>query len=223
MRLSREIVSLLLIAASPIGVAETVTINFDTAPNGTAISNGTILNSVYASQGILFERNGSAFQCADGFIYANSDRPADFAISSPPNVVSQCPPPLPSDTTMNFHGQIRASFATSPTRVCIDVRPSAPTAAGFIRAYRQFPILLASSTSAPGITQAICVSASSINLVEFGGNPGFARFDNLSVTYGEPSSEPVPSLSLLSVVLLAFMVGVSGLSGFRSRFTTSRK
>ncbi len=120
-----------LFAASSV---QALTINFDTAPGGEAVANGTIVNTLYASQGVTFSRTTadpfSSCHDLDFFarnIYANADRPSDFTISSAPNVVSTCRPPSASDISEPTSGAVRADFASSASQVCINVRTDGGT------------------------------------------------------------------------------------------------
>ena len=184
--------------------AQVVTINFDTAPGGGAVASGTVVNALYASQGVTFSRTVTGAACNSGNIYANNDRPVDFTISSAPNVVSTCSPPTASDISEPNFGAIRADFVGTASHVCINVRPDGSTDTAVLRAYDAGASLLTSATSAAGVIQTLCVSAAGIRHVEFSGaGAGFERFDDLVVTFASASATPVPGLSPLALLALA--------------------
>lgn len=187
--------------------AQVVTINFDTAPGGGAVANGTVVNSLYASQGVIFSRTATGASCNDGNIYASNDRPADFTISSTPNVVSTCAPPVASDISEPNFGAVRADFSSAVSQVCINVRPDGGTDTAFLRAYDSGASLLTTATSAAGVIQTLCATAPGIRHVEFSGaGASFERFDDLAVTFSSVASTPVPALAPIAVLaLLALM------------------
>jgi hypothetical protein len=197
-------------------LSQTVTFNFDTAPGGGAVASGTIVNALYASQGLTLSRTAGGAVCNTGNIFANNDRPADFAISSSPNVVSQCAPPQASDVWETNFGAIRAGLASAASQACIDVRPDGVGDSAVLRAYDVSAVLLTSATSTPGAIQTLCVSASNIRRVEFSGaGDTFVRFDDLAITFVAAPPTPVAtSVPTLSPWLLAILAaGLAAIAG----------
>jgi len=205
-------------------LAQTVTFNFDTAPGGAPIASGTIVNNIYACQGLTLSRTATgALSNSAGNIFANNNRPADFTISSAPNVVSQCTPPIAADVSENNFGAIRADLASPASQACINVRPDGATDRAVLRAYDASAVLLISTTSAPGMIQTLCVSAANIRRVEFSGaGDTFAIFDDLAITFaGAPPpavvSTPVPALSPWFVLILAGALATAAAQMLRRR------
>jgi hypothetical protein len=196
-----------------------LTINFDTAPDGGAVASGTVVNTLYASQGVTFSRTATGLSCNDGLreIYANADRPADFTISSAPNVVSTCRPPRASDISESNFGAVRADFASPASQVCIDVRTDGGPNTAVLRAYDVSASLLTSATST-AIIEVLCVTAPDIRRVEFSGaGIGFARFDDLVITFAGTAAVPVPGPSPLALLALAAALLAAGVRRARQR------
>ncbi len=184
-RLSVVVVTAAAAAYAPAALAQAVLIDFDTDPSTNTIAPGTILNTVYASMGVTFSRVNAPGQ-SGWQIYANSNQPAGFG--SAPNVITLYNQGSASDMSENKKGLVRATFASPASSACIDVlpdNPGSPQHAGVLRAYDAGGALLAEATSPLGVTQTLCVSAFRIRRVEFSGHGDtWARFDNLSITYG---------------------------------------
>ena len=205
-------------AASPL------TINFDTDPVGNPVSNGTIVDSLYASQGVTFSATSTG-ACGSNppHIYANDDDPSGFTLSSPPNVVTTCTGSSASDIEESVEGAVRADFVQSASQVCIDVFPDDSGDRGFIRAYDASFTLLTTVFSTPGVMQNLCVSAAGIRTVIFAGDAGtnsFARFDNLVITFSSaPIVAPatIPTLGPTGTVLLLAGLALAGLWTVRRR------
>jgi len=176
-------------------------VDFDRTPAGLAIPPGAVVNNLYSAWGVTFEKSNLSTGCGFGAnVYANSDQPAGFG--SAPNVVSMCPPPRAADMSEAGVGTVHATFAQPYSRVCIDVRPDGASDLGVLRAYDAFDSLLASVTSAPGVTQQLCVEASGIRGVRFSGaGTQLARFDNL--VFGGASVAGVPSPPAPTTLALA--------------------
>lgn len=162
-----------------------VTINFDFAPDATPIASGTAVNTIYASQGVTFQRAGPGTLCGPD-IYANDDHPGGV-FGSLPNVVSICTEGTASDISANGFGRIQADFAAPANSACIEVKPVGEGHFARIEALDGSGASLGSNTSSPGVTQTLCISATGIRAVLFSGDgDNFARFDNLSVDFGAP-------------------------------------
>ncbi len=173
----------LLASAAPARAILVVTVNFDTAPDGSAIAAGTSLNSTYQAWGITLEKVGPGTSCGTSVrVYANADQPPGFG--SVPNVVSTCAPPVSSDISENLLGAVHAMFAQGANLVSIDVRPDGPSDVAVLRAYDGADNLINTVTSAPGVTGTLSIGTPGppIRGVRFSGNGSqFARFDNLKV------------------------------------------
>ena len=197
--------------------AQTITFNFDTAPGGGAIASGTIVNTIYQSQGLTLSRTTGGTNCNTGNIFANDDRPASFTISSPPNVVSQCAPPQASDVAETFMGAIRADLASNASQVCINVLPDGPSDQAILRVYDIAAVLLNSATSTAGVTQTLCVSAANIRRAEFSGaGATYVRMDDLAVTFVSAPPSSAANIPALAPLLLAALAGGLGLLGARA-------
>ncbi len=172
----------LLVVMPAIAAAQVYRIDFDQDPAGNSIAAGTVINTVYASMGVTFERVNASPSSTAWKVYANDDQPAGFG--SPPNVVSLYGSPSASDVSEKV-GLIRAVFETPASTVCIGFRPNSATYSGVIRAFDAAGAKLAEKMSGHGVTGDICVSAFRIHHVEFSGaGDGWGRFDNLQVTLG---------------------------------------
>lgn len=200
-----------------------LTINFDTDPIGNPVANGTIVDTLYTSQGVTFSATSTgACGSVPPHIYANNDDPAAFTLSSPPNVVTTCTGNSASDIEESTEGAVRADFTQPATQVCIDVFPDGGTDRGFIRAYDSTFTLLATVFSTPGAMQSLCVSASGIRRVEFAGDSStgsFARFDNLTIGFAAAAATAVPTLGPAGLVLLLAALVLVGLWTARRRKT----
>jgi hypothetical protein len=192
--------------------AMALTINFDTDPIGNPVANGTIVDTLYSSQGVTFSATSTgACGSIPPHIYANNDDPSGFTLSSPPNVVTTCTGSSASDIEESTEGAVRADFTQAATQVCIDVFPDSGTERGFLRAYDATFTLLSTVFSTAGALQNLCVNASGIRRVEFSGDSStdsFARFDNLVITFAPAAAAAaIPALGPAGlVVLLAALV-----------------
>ncbi|MFO1315198.1 MAG: hypothetical protein U1F58_06300 [Burkholderiales bacterium] len=165
-------------------LAAPIRINFDTDANGGAVASGTVVNALYASLGVTFAHEGAACGGTGTDIYASADQPAGFG--SAPNVVTTCRPPIASDINNADFGVIRVVLARNATQVCIDMRPDQSTNFGTLRIFDASDSLVATASSAPGVTQQVCASGLGIRGARIaGGSPtAYARFDNLVVHFG---------------------------------------
>ena len=176
-------------------------INPDVAPGGTAISPGTVINSTFASQNVMFSRLlpevESPLCGAGGNVYANDNGPLEgggFGFASGDNVLTICPENTASDFSENAGGRIVAAFTGNPTQVCIQAyvtgfQPGSQTGAkAVLEAFNSDGGRIAADTSQPNaFGENLCVSASGISSVQFAGlQSGFAMFDNLMVTFPPP-------------------------------------
>ena len=199
-RLGAMILGIVGLAYSAFAAA--LLINFDTAPGGGAVANGTVVDTLYTSQGVTFNREGGT-TCWPN-VYANNNDPVGFG--SPPNVVSTCAPPIASDINNAIFGVIHAVFNQTASQVCIDVRPDGPTHFATLRVFDGSDVQIGIASSTPGVLQTLCVNAVGILGARFAGGSAtaFARFDNFSVTFAAPpSATVVPTLGGQALLLLA--------------------
>ena len=174
---------------SPFGIVEepsNVFINFDFAPDESPVESGTVVNTLYSSQGVTFQKAGTGSLCGPN-VYANADQPEGFG--SFPNVVSLCAPPIATDISENTFGLIQADFVSSAVEVCIQVTPADNDETHFARldAFDATGEPLGSASSSPGVTQNLCFTGTGIRRVRFSGaGTKFARFDDLQVNFTAP-------------------------------------
>ncbi len=167
-----------MLAAAPATRAQAVLIDFDIDPSGIDIAAGTVLDTLYASMGLTF-----SLAQGTGHVYANANLPTGFG--SAPNAVSPYPPPYASDFSEEGYGPIRVYLSSPASGGCIDVRPDGGGDLGVLRAFDAGGAMIGEETSVPGVTQTLCVSGFRIRRLEFAGaGSTYARFDNLSLTYG---------------------------------------
>ena len=162
-------------------------INFDTDTNGQPIPNYTDVATTYSSWGVTFENSDSS--CGNS-IYASSDC-LDAEAPSPPNIVTTCSGGC-TDIAENFHGLVRAVFATPADQVCIYYIPLDTDDEGVIRAYDASRQLIGEELSAVGTPGDLCISATGILSVEFSGHGDlYGQFDNLAVQFALVPVAPV--------------------------------
>jgi hypothetical protein len=161
-------------------------INFDIAPDETPVAHGTVVNSLYSSQGVTFQKAGEGASCGAGpNVYASNDQPEGFG--SFPNVVTLCGPSIASDISENTFGLIQADFEAPAVQVCIDVAPVDEGHFARMDAYDGAGTFIGSASSAAGSTETLCFNGTGIRRVRFSGaETRFARFDNLRVNFTTP-------------------------------------
>ena len=164
-------------------------LNFDQAPDLSAILPGTAVNSIYSRLGVTFSRSNPLSLCPGTAVYAN-----DYG--SGQNNISVCPLGIASDFSQYGFGTIKASFAVPAVLACIDATPTGfhnifPGGVAFIEALDANGYVLGRTESTTSRTpQQLCVSGSDIAAVRFAGKgSAFAMFDNLSWTRVLPGSE----------------------------------
>ncbi len=175
--------SLLLAAGGPAaGIARVVHIDFDTAPNGDPIANGTVVNTLYATAcGVTFD----AVRCpqcgTDPNVYASSNCLVPGTLS-PPNVVTLYGGTSCSDICELNLGLVRATFASPADSVCIRVKPVRSFDRGVLHVYDAGGSEIATVYSAYGATEDLCVAVPGIARVSFSGPfVSYAWFDDLTV------------------------------------------
>jgi hypothetical protein len=165
------------------GSYEETYIDFDFDPGGVPLLDGAVVNATYAAWGVNFSAMPVPQSCGlEDFIYANDNQPVGFG--SPPNVVTTCHGSAASDISENVNGIVRADFDRPACEVCIDVHVSQSPYQAIFRAYGATGGVIATTESAPGAIETICVSAPSIYGVSFSGKDDlWARFDNLRILH----------------------------------------
>jgi hypothetical protein len=180
-------------------------IDFDSGADGADIADGTVIDTLFESEGVVFEKvNGSGI-CGGDAVYANADLPDGFGSS--PNAVSICNNNF-SDFSEDTHGRVRAFFARRANLVCIDALPSGDSDQAVLRAFNRFGRVVAKTLSLPGNSEErICVSSTTLRAVEFAGyQEGLAHFDNLEFTFGgatinfdvDTNAIPIPGGSVIN-------------------------
>jgi hypothetical protein len=169
-----------------------VAINFDVAPEGTAIAPGTRVNALYSRLGVTFTRTNPEGLCAGSGVYANDHGPDGFG--SGQNNVTPCPEGIASDFSEAEYGALQATFSLPAVQSCVDATPvgfrgGAPGAQAYIEAFSaagEFLGRMESTTER--VSQRLCVSGTGISYVRFAGmDAGFAIFDNFYVARSLPS------------------------------------
>ena len=161
-------------------------LNFDQAPDLSAILPGAAVNSIYSRLGVTFSRSNPLSLCPGTAVYANN-------YGSDQNNISVCPLGIASDFSQYGFGTIKASFALPAVVACIDATPTGfhnifPGGVAFIEALDANGYVLGRTESTTSRTsQRLCVSASGIAAVRFAGKGyAFAMFDNLTWTRALP-------------------------------------
>jgi len=158
-----------------------VSINFDVAPDFSAVSPGTLVNTLYARLGVTFSRTDPSGLCAGTGVYANDHGPGGFG--SGQNNVTVCPQGTASDFSEATFGAIQATFALLAVQACVNATPIGEGAQAYLEAFSATGASLdrSESTTDP-VSQRLCVSSSGISYVRFAGKEeGFAIFDNFFV------------------------------------------
>lgn len=161
-------------------------IDFDTTSDGADVPDGTVVDTLFESEGVTFEKTGASSPCGGPAVYANDDLPTGFG--SPPNAVSVCDGGHFADFSENTNGLVLARFPRRVTEACVSVLPSSGTAQGVMRAYDVSDTLLDQNLSPMGVEARLCVTAATIRSVQFAGYQGTqARFDDFEFTFGNAS------------------------------------
>ncbi len=163
-------------------------LNFDQAPDLSAILPGAAVNSVYSRLGVTFSRSNPLSLCPGTAVYANN-------YGSGQNNISVCPLGIASDFSQYGFGTIKARFAVPAVVACINATPTGfhnifPGGVAFIEGLDANGNVLGRTESTTSRTsQRLCVSGSGIAAVRFAGKgSAFAMFDNLSWTRALPGS-----------------------------------
>jgi hypothetical protein len=181
-------------------------IDFDFAPDGSPVTSGTLVNDLYASEGVNFEHGGVASLCGTS-VYANDWVFAGLPAPSLPNRVSICPEGIASDISENTFGFITAAFGPFVSEVCLDVSTTAGNSA-FLAAYSQSGALLERATTPVGptaATQRLCVTRPDPDMVAvaFSGDGSlFASFDNFDFIAGPGGSNQIAFVGPPDIMLM---------------------
>jgi hypothetical protein len=168
-----------------------VSINFDLAPDSSAVSPGTLVNTLYSRLGVTFSRTNPLGLCAGSGVYANDHGPGGF--ESGQNNVTVCPQGIASDFSEAEYGAIQATLALPGVQACVNATPlgfrgGVPGGQAYIEAFSVTGASLGRSESTTDrVSQRLCVSSTGISFVRFAGqDAGFAIFDNFFVARALP-------------------------------------
>jgi hypothetical protein len=171
-----------------------VTVDFDRAPDGSAVAPGTAVNSLYSRVGVTFSRTNPEGLCSGAGVYANDHGPGGF--NSGQNNVTVCREGVASDFSEAEFGAIVARFTVPSVRACIGVTPlgtrlNQPGTAYLEALDADGAVLDRTESSTAEVLQTICVSRGESNAgiasVRFAGTgAGFGIFDNLFFARVEP-------------------------------------
>lgn len=181
-------------------------LDFDSEADGSPIVGGSVVNTTYASSGVLLERDGLREPiCGEGKeVYANGD----VRFASLPNNVSVCNSQF-SDFNEGREGMVHALFETDAYEVCVSVRPTQSADFAVLRAYDHNDVLLDETSSEAGESEVLCITGEGIRGVRFaGGEKRYARFDDLEVQF-----VPEPAQGWLAAAALLALAGLARLSG----------
>ena len=157
-----------------------VDLNFDQAPDLSAIAPGALVNTLFARQGITFSRTNTLGLCPGTGVYANN-----FGMVQ--NNISTCPLGIPADFSAFGAGAIKATFAVPAAQACITATPTGfhlplvPGGVAYIEALNAAGnVLSRTESSTQRVPQQLCVQGTGITAVRFAGKgTAFAIFDNL--------------------------------------------
>jgi len=158
-------------------------IDFDHAPDLSAVLPGAAVNNLYTRLGVTFSRTNPLGLCPGTAVYANDHGPGEF--NSGQNNVTVCPEGIASDFSELEFGAIEATFTLPGVEACVDATPTGlrgglPGAQAYIEAFDASGEVIHRTESTPDeVTQRLCVSGEGIAGVRFAGQgAGFAIFDN---------------------------------------------
>jgi hypothetical protein len=170
-----------------------IDLNFDQAPDLSAILPGATVNSVYSRFGITFSRTNPLGLCPGTGVYANDY--GVLGLSSGQNNISVCPLGVASDFNELSYGRVTATFAIPAVQACITATPTGfhsivPGGVAFIEALDANGTVLGRTESTTDrVPQQLCVSSNGIAAVQFAGKgSAYAIFDNLRWTRVLPPS-----------------------------------
>lgn len=170
-------------------------LNFDQAPDLSAILPGAVVNTAYSRLGITFSRTNPLGLCPGTAVYANDYGLLGF--HSGQNNVSVCPLGIASDFSQLAYGAIKATFALPAAEACITATPTGyhrilwSGGVAYLEALNAFGSVVARvESSTQRVPQQLCVRGIGITAVRFAGKgAAFAIFDNLRWTRALPASQ----------------------------------
>ncbi|HYU10779.1 MAG TPA: hypothetical protein VEK77_15480 [Gemmatimonadales bacterium] len=175
--------------------------NFDQAPDLSAILPGAAVNSVYSPVGVTFSRTRPlSLLCTGSSVYAN-----DYGLlgtgllgfGSGQNNISVCPLGIASDFSEFGYGAITATFAVPAAESCISATPTGyhgilppPGGVAFIEALdANGNVLSRTESTTERAQQRLCVRGVGIAAVRFAGkDAAYAIFDDLRWTRVLPAN-----------------------------------
>ena len=170
--------------------------NFDQAPDLSAILPGAVVNSLYSPAGVTFSRTQPlSLLCTGDWVYANDYGLLGFG--SGQNNISVCPLGIASDFSEYGYGDITATFAVPAVESCISATPTGyhglfppPGGVAFIEALdANGNVLSRTESTTERVQQRLCVSGDGIAAVRFAGKGGaYAIFDDLRWTRVLPAN-----------------------------------
>jgi hypothetical protein len=173
-----------------------VDLNFDQAPDLSAILPGTVINSLYSRVGVTFSRTKVLGLCPGTGVYANDHGLLGFG--SGQNNISPCPLGIASDFSQYGAGAIKATFTIPAVEACISATPTGyrglfppPGGVAYIEARDANGYVLSRTESTTErVQQRLCVQGDGIASVRFAGKgDAYARFDDLRSTRALPASQ----------------------------------
>ena len=170
-----------------------IDLNFDQAPDLSAILPGAAVNSIYARLGVTFSRSNPLGQCPGTAVYANDY--SLVALHSGQNNISVCPLGIASDFSQYGSGTIKATFAKPAVQACISATPTGfhnffPGGVAFVEALdANGNVIGRTESTTQRVPQQLCVQGSGIAAVRFAGKgSAFAIFDDLQWTRALPAT-----------------------------------
>ena len=173
-----------------------IDLNFDQAPDLSAIVAGSTLNSTFARLGIRFSRPTSLLGlCLGNAVYAGNQGLLGLGLGQ--NNISPCPLGIGSDFSEYGLGAIKATFAVPAAEACIMAKPTGyrglfppPGGVAFLEARDASGNVLGRTESTTQREyQQLCVRANGIAAVRFAGKgSAYAMFDDLRWTRVLPAN-----------------------------------
>ena len=171
-----------------------VDLNFDQAPDLSAILPGAVINSLYSRIGVTFSRTNPLSLCPGNAVYANDHGLLGFG--SGQNNISVCPLGIASDFSQYGFGSIKATFTVPAVEACITATPrgyrgwfAPPGGVAFFEALdANGSVISRTESTTERVPQRLCVGGNDIKAVRFAGKgSAYAMFDDLRWTRALPS------------------------------------
>ena len=168
-------------------------LDFDQAPDLSAILPGATVNTVYARLGVTFSRSNPLGLCPGSAVYANDY--SLLALHSGQNNISVCPLGIAADFSQYGYGTIKATFAKPAVQACIAATPTGfhnlfPGGVAFLEGLdANGNVVSRTESTTERVPQQLCVQGSGIAAVRFAGKgSAFAIFDDLRWTRALPAN-----------------------------------